>query len=107
MLKRLAVLVVPLVTAGVVAVPALAATKTVDVKDDLFSTKALTIAKGTTVKWVWKGESFHNVSVRTGPVKFRSALQSKGTFTHTFTKAGKYTIVCTVHAQMVSTVTVR
>jgi plastocyanin len=107
MITRLAVLVVPLAVAGAVAVPALAATKTVAVKDDFFSPKALTIAKGTTLKWVWKGESFHNVSVQSGPATFRSSLQRTGTYSHRFTKAGKYTIVCTVHSEMVSKVTVK
>jgi plastocyanin len=105
--KRLAVLVVPLVAAGVVAVPALAATKTVQLKDDFFSPKALSISQGTTLKWVWKGKAPHNVTVTAGPVKFRSAIQTSGTYTHKFTKAGKYTIVCTIHPQMISKVTVK
>jgi plastocyanin len=108
MLKRLAVLVLPVAVAGAVAVPALAATKTVAVKDDVFSSKALKISKGTTVKWVWEGKSFHNVTALQGsPAQFRSKLQMKGSFTHRFTKTGKYTIVCTIHSQMVSTVTVK
>jgi plastocyanin len=108
MLKRLAVLALPVAVAGAVAAPALAATRTVAVKDDVFSSKTLKISKGTTVKWVWQGKSFHNVTaVQGSPTQFRSKLQTKGTFTHRFTKTGKYTIVCTIHAQMVSTVTVR
>jgi plastocyanin len=108
MLKRLAVLAVPVAVAGAVAVPALAATTTtVKLKDDFFTSKTLKIAKGTTVKWVWAGESIHNVSVTEGPAKFRSRLQSKGSYSHTFAKRGKYTIVCTIHSEMVSTVTVK
>jgi plastocyanin len=106
MLKRL-VLVVPLAVAGAVAVPALAATQTVAVKDDVFSPKALSISKGTTLKWVWKGKAPHNVTVTVGPAKFRSATQMTGTFSHTFTKTGRYTIVCTIHPQMISKVTVK
>jgi plastocyanin len=47
------------------------------------------------------------VSVTEGPAKFSSRLQSKGSYRHTFAKPGKYTIVCTIHSDMVSTVTVK
>jgi plastocyanin len=107
MLKRRVVLVVPLAVAGAVAVPALAATKTVTVKDDVFSPKALRISQGTTLKWVWKGKAPHNVTVTVGPAMFRSATQRTGTYAHTFTKRGAYTIVCTIHPQMISKVTVK
>ena len=86
---------------------ALAATR-VRVKDDKFSARSLTIAKGTTVRWVWKGHSRHNVTVVSGPRSFRSATKRSGTFSHRFTKRGTYRLLCTVHApKMKMTVTVR
>jgi plastocyanin len=73
-------------------------TKTVLVKDDFFSPKTLTISKGAKVKWVWKGKEGHNIAVANGPSNFRAGTRKKGTFTHTFKKRGRYSIVCTIHA---------
>src|SRR3954468_11654680 len=89
-----------LASALIAAVPAGAGTttKTVAVKDDFFSPKKFTIAKGTKVKWVWKGKRAHNVTVADGPEMFRAGKRKKGTFSHTFKKKGKYLIFCTIHA---------
>ena len=83
-----------------VAVPSMGATtsKTVTVKDDFFSPKKLTISKGTKVKWVWKGKEGHNVAVANGPSNFRFGKRKTGSKTHTFSKRGTYSIVCTIHA---------
>jgi plastocyanin len=96
------------VAAGALAIPALAATKTVQVKDNKFVANRITVSKGTTVKWVWRGKAPHNVKVTKGPVKFGSKTQVKGTFAKRLTKKGTYSIVCTIHAPgMKMTVTVR
>jgi plastocyanin len=84
-------------SAGVIATQAFAATKTVSVKDNFFSPKSLTVSKGTTVKWVWKGKAPHNV-MSTGAGKFQSKTQTKGSFSKKLTKAGTYKIVCSIHA---------
>jgi plastocyanin len=84
--------------AGALAIPALAATTTVQVKDNKFAPTSITVKKGTTVKWVWKGKAPHNVSVTKGPAKFRSTTQVKGSYSKKLTKAGTYTILCTIHA---------
>jgi plastocyanin len=84
--------------AGALAIPAFAATKTVQVKDNKFVAKSITVSKGTTVKWVWKGKAPHNVKVTKGPAKFASTTKSKGTFSKKLTKKGTYSILCTVHA---------
>src|SRR5215210_7911203 len=97
--KLLTVALAGAVAAGASALPSLAAgTTTVAVKDDKFVPKTLTVKKGTTVKWVWKGDSPHNVTVVKGPAKFRSSTKKKGSFKRTPKKAGTYRIVCTVHA---------
>jgi plastocyanin len=57
----------------------------------------VTVSKGTTVKWVFTGRSFHNVHVVKGPVKFASASKSSGSFRKTVRRAGTYTIICTIH----------
>jgi plastocyanin len=84
--------------AGALAVPAFAATKTVQVKDNKFAPTSITVSKGTTVKWVWKGKAPHDVTVTKGPAKFKSKIQSKGSFSKKLTKKGTYSIVCTIHA---------
>ena len=83
---------------GAVAVPSLGAgTTTVAVKDVKFVPKTLTIKKGTTVKWVWKGVAPHNVVVVKGPQKFRASTRKKGSYKFTFKKRGTYRLTCTIH----------
>ena len=93
------------------AVPATAlaaGTRTVSVKDNVFVAKSLTISRGTTVRWVWRGKHLHNVTVVKGPATFRSGTKKTGTFTRTFNKPGTYKLLCTVHApDMKMTLTVR
>ena len=98
MKKPLVGAAVAAIAAGALAVPALAATKTVQVKDNKFVASSITVKKGTTVKWVWKGEAPHDVSVTKGPAKFKSKVQTSGTFSKKLTKKGTYSIVCTIHA---------
>jgi plastocyanin len=107
-MKKLVAGGVAIVTAGALAVPALAATKSVQVKDNKFVAKSITVKKGTTVKWVWKGSAPHDVSVTKGPAKFKSSVKTSGSFSKKLTKAGTYSIVCTIHApDMKMTVKVR
>ncbi len=85
---------------GPAVTPAVAAT-TVTVGDNYFirdgGVPSVKVAKGTKVKWVWRGKSLHNVKVTKGPAKFGSASQKSGSFAKRVRKAGTYTIVCTVH----------
>ena len=98
MKKLIAVGAATAMAAGALAIPALAATTTVQVKDDKFVAKSITVKKGTTVKFVWKGKAPHNVTVTKGPAKFRSTTQVKGSYSKKLTKAGTYTLLCTIHA---------
>ena len=45
----------------------------------------------------WKGSAPHNVTVTSGPAKFRSATRTKGRFSKKLTKTGTYKLVCTIH----------
>src|SRR5437667_10516452 len=82
----------PLVVALAFAVPALAArVKVVNVGDDYFvkdtsHTNTVHVAKGRTVRWKWVGMEDHNVTVKSGPVKFHSRTMSSGTYTKRITK---------------------
>ena len=84
-----------------VAVPALAATKSVKVGDNYFvrdsGTPTVTVKKNDTVKWKFQGDSPHNVTVTSGPSKFKSTNKSSGSYSKKVTKTGLYRIVCTIH----------
>jgi plastocyanin len=99
---------VALAAAAALAVPASAfAARRVALRHDSFSTKSMTINKGTNVRWRWRG-GLHNVTDVSGPVKFRSSTKRSGTFSHVFRRRGTYKILCTVHApEMHMTIRVR
>jgi plastocyanin len=101
MKKLLAVAAALALAAAALAIPALAATKTVALNDTFFAPKSLTIARGTTIKFVWRGQLPHNVAVRKGPERFHTRNLTHGkTFAHTFARSGSYLIVCTIHPGM-------
>lgn len=66
----------------------------------------LTVKRGTKVVWHWVS-GFHNVTVKSGPVKFHSANKSGGTYSHVFTKKGTYHLFCSLHPWMKETIVVR
>jgi plastocyanin len=106
--KRSPVIVV--LTAALIAcssVAAFALSGPVKVKDDYFSPKTLTVSRGAKVTWAWAGVLYHNVTVKSGPVKFHSRTKAMGSFSHTFTKPGVYHLYCTIHPKMQMTVIVR
>jgi plastocyanin len=85
---------------------ALAASPTVQVKDDFFSVKSVSVSRGATVTWKWAGALYHNVKVKSGPVKFGSRTQLHGSFAHRFTARGTYKLYCSLHPHMLMTVVV-
>ncbi len=84
-----------------------AATTTEDLRDNAFSQKKLKVVQGDTVTWKWTGTNSHNVTVTKGPKKFKSKTMSKGQYSRTLKKPGKYKIVCTLHAGMSMTLVVK
>jgi plastocyanin len=83
------------------AVPALAATKSITVGDDYFIKKGggtVTVKRGTTVKWVFKGKSQHTVTgsgagsfIDSGPARKR------GTYAVKVNKKGTFKLICSIH----------
>jgi Tol biopolymer transport system component/plastocyanin len=68
----------------------------------------VTVRPDTVVTWRWRSRSSHNVTVRSGPERFRSPTRSRGVFARRLTRAGTYRIVCTLHSPgMGMTVVVR
>lgn len=87
-----------------------AATKNVTVGDNFFSPSSVSIKRNDSVRFRWNGTSRrHNVSVRSGPVKFKSKTK-RGSYTYTrkFGTKGTYKLYCTLHPDsMKATVRVR
>jgi len=88
---------------AVAAPVAVGKTRGVKVGDNFFvrkgSTPTVTVKKGTTVRWNWTGKHFHNV-VGSGPASFQSSVKKSGHYAKKLTRAGTYTIFCSIHAGM-------
>ena len=79
-----------------------AGTKSVKVGDNYYvrasGVPTVTVSKGTTVRWNFAGRAPHNVTVKSGPVKFRSGNKLHGaTYTKKLSKKGTYRIYCSIH----------
>ena len=82
-------------------------TKSVAVKNNAFSPSSVNIKKGGKVSWKWtQGGVSHNVTPAAGGAGSRTTSQKGYTFTKTFSKAGTFRYVCTLHSSMKMTVRV-
>jgi plastocyanin len=85
----------------VAAAPAAAATRNVKIGDNYYvrtgSPPTVTVFKGTTVKWNWRGSRKHNVVAQSGPATFQSALKRSGSYSRAMRRVGTYKIVCSIH----------
>ena len=98
-------LTVAVLACSSVAASALSSPATVN--DGYFSPKTLTVDRGARVTRSWAGTLDHNVTVKSGPVKFGSRTQVHGSFSHIFTRPGTYHLFCTLHPYMKMTIVVR
>jgi len=77
------------------------AARNVKVGDDYFvrssGVPTVTVSKGVTVKWNWRGRRQHNVVAQSGPRRFQSALKRSGSYSRKMTVRGTYRIVCSIH----------
>ena len=100
-MRKLLVGSVIALASAVLALPALAATRSVKIGDNYFvrkgSVPTVTVTKGTKVTWRWAGKEMHNVTVTKGPARFASSFKTSGTYSKRVTRTGTYTIVCSVH----------
>jgi plastocyanin len=85
-----------------------ASTHVVTLRGIAFHPARLTIARASSVRFVWKDPGVtHNVTSR-GPDRFRSAGSRKiGAYTVRLTRRGTYRYVCTIHFGMKGTIVVR
>ncbi len=100
-MRKLIVMALVVGCMGVLASVAMAATRSVKVGDDYYvrasGVPKVTVSKGTTVKWSFRGSNPHSVTVSKGPRKFDSGVRSGGSYKKKVTRSGTYTIYCTVH----------
>jgi amicyanin len=87
--------------------PNVAAGPTVTIKDFTFSPGTLNVKVGTTVTFVQEDSVPHNTTGSGAASFIKSPTLSKGqTYTVTFSKAGTYPYICTIHPYMHGTVVV-
>ena len=72
-----------------------AGTKTVQVKDNYFSPRTLSVSKGTVLKFVWKGRGVHNVAVGRNIV-----ISNRRSGSGSRRVSGSVTYNCTLHRGM-------
>ncbi len=78
-----------------------AATKTITLRDSFFSPKRITVSRGTTLRFVWRGRLPHNLigpGANVGP-------RRSGSKSVRASRSGSY--LCTIHRGMALRVTVR
>jgi hypothetical protein len=80
-------------------------TRTVRLGKRAFSKKRLSLASGTTIKWVWKGKTSHDL-VADGSDRFRSLRKRSGSYKHRFMWLGRTRVACSVHPRMRLTIDV-
>ena len=83
------------------AVPALAATRTINVDDNVFSPRSVTVNKGDKLRFRWVGEAPHNVKA----AGINIGIRRSGTRTVTARRSGR--LVCTIHPGMTMRLRVR
>ena len=99
--RWVAALVVALL--GAIALPATAAGPTVVVRDNEFVRAGtprplVRVRAGSIVTWRWASRQSHNVTVRSGPQRFRSRTRTDGTFRRRLVRRGTYRLGCSLHA---------
>ena len=83
------------------------ATNSVSIKNFTFDPAVITVKVGTTVTWTNSDQDPHTVTSdgKSGPLNSKPLNQGE-TFQYTFTQAGTFAYLCTIHPIMTATVTV-
>ena len=81
-------------------------TNAVGVGDDVFSPASIQVSPGTTVTWKWTSTAAqHNVSFGDGVAS--ATLGANASYSRTFSTAGTFSYVCTLHPGMTGSVLVK
>lgn len=93
-------------TAAVPAVASAQGTETkMSIKGFAYSMPVLKVKVGDTVTWTNEDKAPHDVVTTKAPVKIKSPIMNTGqSFSYTFTKAGAYDYICSIHPQMTARV---
>jgi plastocyanin len=81
------------------------ASASVTMGDLFFSPASVTVAVGDTVTWHNTGQAPHNATADDGSFK-TPTINNGGSASHTFSQAGTFSYICTIHPQMKGTVRV-
>jgi plastocyanin len=104
--KKLLVATTTAALCGAFAVSSLAASsKTVNVNDDFFSPKTISVKKGTTIKFKFNG--FHNVEANGKKAFANIPNRGSGTVSRKANKKGSFNLVCTLHDGMTAKLRVK
>lgn len=79
----------------------------VTIGDNFFRPASVTVTRvegEATVSWNWTGRNQHNVTFDAGGPN--SVTQTSGSFNRTFTDAGTFTYICTIHGRAVMSGTI-
>jgi plastocyanin len=78
------------------------------VGDYSFGTQRVSLRRGSTFTWRFRGGVDHDVTLASGPAGFASPSMRSGNFTYRFTRPGTYRLFCSLHpARMTQLVIVR
>lgn len=104
--KKLLVATTTAALCGAFAVSSLAASsKTVNVNDDFFAPKTISVKKGTTIKFKFNG--FHNVTADGKKAFANIPSRGSGIVARKVNKKGSYKLECTLHDGMTAKLKVK
>ena len=83
-----------------------AESREIEMEDDVFKPAQLTVAAGTKVTWVNKGNKAHTV-VSSDKLFDSGLVNVGGQFSYTFTTPGTYSIRCSPHPKMIGQIVVK
>jgi len=73
-----------------------------------FSPASITVHVGDTITWTNTDQAPHDVTTTSGPVSIHSSMLMKGqSWQYSFTTAGTYSYICSIHPDMRATVVVK
>jgi plastocyanin len=74
------------------------ATNSVSIANFAFSPAVITVKAGATVTWTNQDQDAHTVAITGAPVS--NPMQNAETYTHTFSQAGSFSYICSIHPYM-------
>ncbi len=92
---------------GAAAMGSGAAQVDVEIGDNFFRERTVTVNVGDTVVWTHRGNRPHNVTSTTGAFESELQMRNGQQFTYTPTAPGTYEYVCTIHEGMDGTLIVQ